>query len=267
MMIHIDSNKNPRIIGLRELAKPRERREQNLFVIEGVQELTLAFEAGYHIQSVYFCAEIIKIHQLKKVFKDGTNPEIISVSRSVFEKMAYRKSTGGVLAVAALRAQTLDVLKISSNPLLIVLENVEKPGNLGAILRTADAAGVDAVLICDPQTDIFNPNVIRSSLGCVFTVPLVVTTSAEAIAWMNKKNITICASALSATKPYWSMDYRQSCAIIMGTESSGLSVIWLKQAQEKIIIPMSGKIDSINVSTATAVILFEAIKQRQFIQK
>ena len=167
-----------------------------------------------------------------------------------------------MIAVAEQKIHRLENIKLSTNPLLLILEAVEKPGNLGAVLRTADAAAVDAVIICDPQTDFYNPNVIRSSVGCVFTNQLAAVSSEEAIAWLKKNQIQIFCTSLQASKPYHLVDYTKPCAIVMGTESTGLSEIWTKNSNTNIIIPMRGKIDSMNVSNATAVVVFEALRQR-----
>ena len=156
----------------------------------------------------------------------------------------------------------LDDIALRQDPLLLILESVEKPGNLGAILRTADAAGLDAVIICDPQTDFYNPNVIRSSVGCAFTTPFASATSEETIQWLKKNNIACLATHLAASKPYDEIDFRKACAIVMGTESTGLSQAWVSAAEATIIIPMKGKVDSLNVSTAAAIIIFEANRQR-----
>jgi TrmH family RNA methyltransferase len=158
----------------------------------------------------------------------------------------------------------LNQLRLSKNPLLLILESVEKPGNLGAVLRTADAAGVDAVIICDPHTDFYNPNVIRSSVGCVFTNQIASATSEETINWLKENNIKIFSTYLKASAPYHETDFTKPCAIILGTEATGLSDLWVKKSDATIIIPMQGKIDSMNVSTAAAVVVFEARRQRGF---
>ena len=179
-------------------------------------------------------------------------------------KIAIRENSGGVIAVAEMKVHRLDQIRLSKSPLLLVLESVEKPGNLGAIFRTADAAGIDAVIICDPQTDFYNPNVIRSSLGCVFTKPMASATSEETISWLKKNDIRIYCTYLKASQPYHQIDFTKSSAIVMGNESTGLSQVWVDNADVNIIIPMQGKIDSMNVSTSAAVIVFEACRQRGF---
>lgn len=258
----ITSTQNPKVKNLLALEKPRERRKQQVFVIEGAKEIGLALEAGYVIDSIFFCEEIISLNEVSKHIKDDTL--LIPVSQEVFDKIAVRENSGGMIAVAAQKLHTLDQLTLSENPLVLVLESVEKPGNLGAVLRTADASGVDAVIICDPQTDFYNPNVIRSSIGCVFTKQVAAANSEETIAWLKKNNISIYCTYLKASKSYHLTDYTKPSAIVMGTEATGLSEIWVKNADANIIIPMQGKIDSMNVSTAAAVVVFEAKRQRGF---
>lgn len=256
----ITSTQNPKIKSLLALEKPRERRKQQLFIIEGVKEIKLALEAGYKIGNIFYCEEITSTKELGADFtKDKL---VIPVSKEVFDKIAVREGSGGVIAVAEMKTHSLEQIQLSKNPLILILEAVEKPGNLGAILRTADAAGVDAVIICDPQTDFYNPNVIRSSIGCVFTKQIAAATSQETIVWLKKNNIAIYCTYLSASKIYHQIDFNKPSAIVLGTESTGLSQVWVKNSDSNIIIPMKGKIDSMNVSNAAAVVVFEAVRQR-----
>jgi TrmH family RNA methyltransferase len=243
------------------LEKPRERRKQCLFRIEGKKEIGLALEAGYKIGNLFFCEALISVDEVKAMVPEKTL--LIPVSKEIFEKIAVRENSGGVIAVAEQKVHRLNDISLGKNPIVLILEGVEKPGNLGAILRTADAAGVDAVIICDPSTDFYNPNVIRSSVGCLFTNQVASASSEEAIAWLNKNNITIYCTYLKASVPYHTIDYTLPCAIVMGTEATGLSDVWVKNSKTNIIIPMQGKIDSMNVSTATAVMVFEATRQRE----
>lgn len=262
MHVLITSTQNPKIKSLLLLEKPRERKKQSVFVVEGKKEVGYAIEAGYSIQNIFFCEEIISIEELTGL--KVNDRLLIPVSREVFDKIAVRESSGGLIAIAEQKTHRLEDIKLSKNPLVLVLESVEKPGNLGAILRTADAAGVDAVIICDPQTDFYNPNVIRSSVGCVFTKQVASSTSEETITWLKKNNINIYCTYLQASKPYYETDFIGPSAIIMGTEATGLSDNWVKNATSNIIIPMQGVIDSMNVSTAAAVVVFEALRQRGF---
>lgn len=262
MHFKITSTQNPKIKSLLALEKPRERKKQCLFVVEGVKEVRMAIEAGYKIGNIFFCEEIINAEESKDLFSN--DKLLIPVSPEVYDKIAVRESTGGILAVAEQKMHRLSDLTLRKNPLLLILEAVEKPGNLGAILRTADAAGVDAVIICDPQTDFYNPNVIRSSVGCVFTKQIASATSEETIEWLKKNNVQIFCTYLKASVPYHQVDYTKPSAIVMGTEATGLSDVWVKNADANIIIPMQGKIDSMNVSNAAAVVVFEAMRQRGF---
>ncbi|MBX2895986.1 MAG: RNA methyltransferase [Cyclobacteriaceae bacterium] len=259
----ITSTQNPKIKSLLALEKPRERRKQQLFIVEGAKEVRMAVEAGYRIGNIFFCEEILDYNESSDLLKQ--DKLLIPVSKEVFDKIAIRESTGGILAVAEQKTHRLQDVNLSTNPLLLILEAVEKPGNLGAVLRTADAAGVDAVIICDPQTDFYNPNVIRSSVGCVFTKQIASATSEETIAWLKQNQINIYCTYLKASKPYHQTDFTKPCAIVMGTEATGLSNLWVQNSAANIIIPMQGMIDSMNVSNAAAVVVFEARRQRGFL--
>jgi TrmH family RNA methyltransferase len=262
MHVQINSTQNPKIKHLLSLEKPRERRKQGVFVIEGKKEIGLARDAGYVLDTLFFCEAIIPATEADHYTQPQTL--LIPVSGEVFEKIAVRESTGGLVAIARQKPHGLDGLQLSAQPLLLIVEAVEKPGNLGAILRTADAAGVDAVIICDPQTDFYNPNVVRSSVGCLFTKQIAAATSEETIAWLRKNNIAIYCTYLQASRPYHEIDFTLPSAIVMGTEATGLSDVWVDNSNANIIIPMQGKIDSMNVSTAAAVVVFEARRQRGF---
>jgi TrmH family RNA methyltransferase len=261
----ITSLQNPKIKSLLSLARPRERKKQQLFVIEGKKELTMALKGHYRIGSLFYCEELINPSELEALPLDGT--QMWRVSKAVFEKMAMRENSGGILAVAEMKTHRLEQLQVSANPLLLVLESVEKPGNLGAILRTADAAGVDAVICCDVQTDVYNPNVIRSSLGCVFTTPLAVASSTDTISWLKQHGCRIYCTWLEASIPYTQADYTQACAIVLGAEATGLTAAWTTQADANIIIPMCGHADSLNVSVSAAIVVFEARRQRMAVGK
>lgn len=259
---HLTSAKNPKIRNIMALQKPRERREQGLFVIEGIKELEKAVKADYLFTSLFFCPELL----------GGTLPainapktvEIYTISKELFEKITYRGNSGGMIAIARQKDHLISDLVIGKNPLYLILEAVEKPGNLGAILRTADAAGLDAVIVCDPQTDIYNPNVIRSSIGCLFTVPVFTGNGPEVIDLLKTNGIGIFCTALTASAPYHTINFNKPSAIVMGTESTGLTRAWLDHSDQNIIIPMSGAADSLNVSTSAAIVVFEAKRQRGF---
>lgn len=263
-MEQITSLQNNRIKNIVKLSKAKERKTQNLFILEGARELTLALSAEYRVDSVFICPELFEKTDYPKVL--DTIPENIQyeVSPQVFEKIAYREGSDGLITLVKPKTHTLSDLKLNNNPFIIILEAVEKPGNLGAILRSADAAKVDAVIICDPLTDIYNPNAIRSSVGCIFTVPTAICSSEEAKVWLKENKIKSYAAELKASNWYHEEDYTQPSAIIMGTEADGLTSFWLDNADKRIKIPMRGKIDSLNVSVSTAVITFEAMRQRGF---
>lgn len=258
----ITSIQNPKIKNILSLEKPRERKKQNRFLVEGSKELQLALDGGYKIDSVFFCPTIIGPSEVLAIVKN--EQLLVPVDENVFSKIAYRESTGGVIALAEQKQHALDAIKLRPNPLLLVLESVEKPGNLGAVLRTADAAGTDAVIICDPLVDFYNPNVIRSSIGCVFSNQLASASTEETIHWLKENDILIYCTYLKASKPYHQVDFTKGCALVMGTESSGLSERWTNHSTQNVIIPMQGKIDSLNVSTAAAIVVFEAARQREF---
>ncbi|MBT9393350.1 RNA methyltransferase [Hymenobacter sp. NST-14] len=262
----ISSPQNPRIKNLLRLQqKSAERRAQNLTILEGHRELTIAHQAGAVVQALFVCPELAAENQLRELESMfGQLPDWFMVSKAVFEKVAYREGSDGVLALVRPPRHTLEALVLPANPLLLVLEAVEKPGNLGAILRTADAARADAVIICDPRTDLYNPNAIRSSIGCIFTVPTVATSRPELLNWCQQHGIRTYAAALTDhALPYTEFDYRGPTAFVMGTEADGLTPELMAACDQTIIIPMGGYIDSLNVSTATAILTFEAVRQRR----
>jgi len=262
-MEKITSVQNSRIKNIQKLsAKSKERKEQGLFVIEGARELSLALASLYDFDSVFYCPELFAETDYPEMLHTIPPRTLYEVSAAVFGKIAYREGSDGILAVAKPKDHSLSSLHLPENPFIIILESVEKPGNLGAILRTADAAGVDALIVCDSLTDVYNPNTIRSSVGCIFTVPVAVSENTEALSFLKNKNIRTFAAELQASRWYQDTDFTSSSAIIMGTEADGLSSFWLENADARIKIPMQGKIDSLNVSVSTAVITFEAMRQR-----
>lgn len=247
--------------------KAAERRAQGLTLVEGLRELAVAVGAGVAVAALYTCPELADettARALQALFSaEPGRPEWLELTRPVFEKLAYREGSDGVLAVLRTPARALAGLRLLPNPLVLVLEAVEKPGNLGAILRTADAAPVDAVLVGDPRTDLFNPNVVRASIGCVFTVPVVAAPMAEILAFLNSSGIRTYAAALTPhARPYTACDFRGPSALVLGTEADGLTAPVLAACDETVIIPMRGRIDSLNVSVAGAVLAFEAVRQR-----
>ncbi len=258
----ISSLQNSSVKNLVKLTKARERKVQNLFVIEGARELSLALAGDYSVEEVYVCYELFENTRYPDVLDRIDDDRIVEITPQVFQKVSYRTSSDGLIAVARPKSHYLSDIQLSENPFMIILESVEKPGNLGAILRTADAAAVDAVIVCDPQTDIYNPNVVRSSVGGLFSVQTAVCTSDEAMAWLNENKIASYAAELEAAEWYQGIDFGGPSAIVMGTEAEGLTNSWLNYATKRIKIPMRGKIDSLNVSVSTAVLTFEAMRQR-----
>ncbi len=268
MYKNITSFQNPlikQIVLLQE--KSRERRKTELFVIEGQREISLAIKGGYLLKNLLFCPEIISEEEIF-ILKETANSEaeFIEIASDIYEKLAYRSSTEGVLAIAHAKNLNISNLKPESkNPLILVAEAPEKPGNIGAILRTADAAKVDAVIIANPKTDMFNPNIIRSSVGCLFTNNVATGSTSEIISYLKEKNINIYCAALQASVKYDSIDFKKATAIVVGTEATGLSEEWLQNSTQNIIIPMQGEIDSMNVSVAAGILIFEAKRQRNFL--
>ena len=258
----IVNSKNPRIKSIIKLQqKPSERKNKKSFVIEGRRELSIAQQCGYEICEIYICKDIYKHDYLYPVKMEDQN--IIPVSINVYNKIAYRKDSEGIIGVAAIKEKGLPDITLSSTPLILVLEAIEKPGNLGAILRTADAAGIDAVILCNQKTDHFNPNVIRSSLGCIFSNQVLSADSEEIINWLTKNDISIFATLPDSGNLYYEMDFTKPTAIVMGAESEGISKPWASAANHNIKIPMTGKIDSLNVSVSTGIVIYEAIRQRK----
>ena len=260
----ITSKTNPKIKNVVKLQKSSERREQNRIIIEGRREIERAVACGFVIDTLFICNEIKDYSSELMAQSSWLKANIIEeVTLEVFEKIAYREGSDGLLAVAIPKYAKLKDFKPKKNPLIIVLETVEKPGNLGAIMRTADAAGVDAVIIADPRTDLFNPNAIRASIGTIFNVPLFACSSEECIKWLRDNDIKIYCTYLKASIDYLEADFRQGSAIVMGTEATGISDIWVEAADQNLIIPMNGIADSLNVSVTTAIVVFEAVRQRR----
>ncbi len=246
--------------------KSRERKKRGLFVLEGKRELQLALQGGYEIETVLYCPEVISPKEILEI-RQFLNSEttLVELSEKVYQKLAYRTTTEGLLAICKTKSHTLSDLAIKNrNPLILVAEAPEKPGNIGALLRTADAANLDAVLIANVKGDIYNPNIIRSSVGCVFTTNIAIGSTPEIISYLKEHDISIFCAALTASKNYTNVDYTKGSAIIVGTESTGLTSEWLDNSDQNIIIPMQGEIDSMNVSVSAAILIFEAKRQRGF---
>ena len=257
MTEYITSSANPkfkRLIAL--LQKSSERRESALFTVEGVREISHCIEAGYKPDCIFFCPDIVS---------EETLPQCrhFALSAGLYAKAAYREGTEGAIGVFQAIEHPLSSLHLKDNPLIAVLESVEKPGNLGAVLRTCDAAGADALIICDPRTDLYNPNLIRASIGAVFTVPTAVCTTTQAITFLKSKGIRILTAQLQDSSLYYDCPMTKGTAIVMGTEATGLSDKWRQAADAHIRIPMLGKLDSLNVSVSAAILLYEAVRQRK----
>ena len=261
-MKQIQSLQNPLIKNILKLQeKSRERKKQQLFIIEGKREVELAFKSDFEIESLLFISKKIEYHYIKQF----NAKEVIEITPEIYQKIAYRESTEGIIAVAKSKYINLKSLTFKNKyPLILVLEGIEKPGNIGAMIRSADAANIDAVILADPKTDHFNPNVIRSSVGGVFTKKIVISSSEEIIAFLIQKNIKMYAATLQNSNKYTDEDYTEASAIIVGTEANGLTQIWRNHSIKNINIPMQGEIDSMNVSVAAAILLFEAKRQRNF---
>ena len=262
MSLFIESTHNPKIKEVLTLIeKPKVRREALLFVLEGARELTMALEGGYTPQALFYLPQIIP-NPCQRFHLPQPFP-CYPVSSAVYKKIAYRESTEGVVAMMHQKNLDLSSLQIPSNPLILIIESAEKPGNIGAMLRTADAAQVDAVLVCDPFCDLYNPNLIRASLGALFTLQVVTCSSVEAVSWLQQNEIHIYPALLGGSNHYHCQDYRSGSALVVGSESKGLSPVWRGAECTAIKIPMRGAVDSLNVSVSAAILIFEAIRQRE----
>ncbi|WP_233897118.1 TrmH family RNA methyltransferase [Tenacibaculum piscium] len=263
-MKQISSIQNPYIKELLKLQdKSRERKKKGLFLVEGQREISLVIKGNYQIETLLFVPEMFSSDALKTI-KVAT-ATCIEITKEIYQKIAYRDTTEGVIAVVKSKDFSINLIQFKTeNPLVLVLESIEKPGNIGAMLRTTDAANIDAVLIANPKTDLFNPNIVRSSVGCVFTNQIGVGTSEEIIAFLQENNINIYSATLQNSNEYHKNDYTKSTALVVGTEATGLTQIWREKATQNINIPMQGQIDSMNVSVAAAILTFEAKRQRAF---
>lgn len=259
----ISSTQNQKIKDLLSLLdKSKVRREKSLFTAEGIREIRQAAAAGYNIRTLFYVPELLSKHgNVTEEFSRLCN-DTYEITQQIYAKIAYRESTEGIIAVIKEKSCTLSEITLPENPLVLVLENIEKPGNMGAVLRTADAANADAVFFCDCKTDIYNPNVIRSSLGSVFTRQIAVCSSKEACSWLMQKGINIFTAQLQDSELYYESNMTGPTAIIMGSEDKGLTELWRKNSSGKIRIPMLGKMDSLNVSVSAAILCFEAVRQR-----
>jgi len=258
--MYITSTKNPQIKHIKQLqSKSKQRLNENSFVVEGVREVEMALKSNFVFKKVFISKD-----QYQSNLRFSENTQIIEISSEVYNHIAYRSSTEGILAICESKIHSLENLKLEThNPLIIVVESPEKPGNLGAILRTADAANVDAVIISNPRTDFYNPNTVRSSLGAVFSNQIASAKSEQVIQYLHDHKVNIYAATLQNSNSYLKYDYKRPTAFAMGSEALGLSDIWRNREDIKAInIPMNGEIDSMNLSVSTAILTFEAVRQR-----
>jgi TrmH family RNA methyltransferase len=261
-MKQIASVQNPYIKSLVLLQdKAKARKQSGTFLIEGKREIEIAMKGGYEIETILYLPELISETESKKLSK---NVDLIEISKDIYQKLAYRDTTEGILAVAKSKSMQLSDLKLTKNPLILVAEAPEKPGNIGALLRTADAANLDAVIIANPKSDLYNPNIVRSSVGCLFTNQIATGTTTEIIAFLKEQHINIYCATLQNSTSYHTQNYNTPTALVVGTEATGLTQEWRDAATQTIIIPMQGEIDSMNVSVAAAILIFEAKRQRGF---
>lgn len=261
-MEQITSVQNPKIKRLLELQqKSSVRRQYGLFVVEGRREIERCINSGYQVDTLFWCPEIFGTEE-----PQVEGARLFQVTANIYNKVAYRGGTEGVIAEVVVRRHTLKDLKLQKRALVVVMESVEKPGNVGAVLRTADAANADAVIVCDPLTDLYNPNLIRASVGAFFSVPCVACTSEECISWLKANGVQILTAQLQDSCFYYESDMARSTAIVVGTEATGLTERWRQAADGHIRIPMLGIGDSLNVSVSAAILIFEAVRQRQYPQ-
>ena len=268
MILTITSAQNPKLKNAHSLKDKRDRDRTGLFLIEGFRESKRAVDNGITIEEFFFCPELFLGENENKLLDEAERQgaKLIQLPSSLFSKLSYRDRPDGLVAVARKKTKTFEeakaLLKSKTNPLVIVAEGIEKPGNLGTILRSSDAANVDLVIVANACTDIFNPNVVRASTGTLFTVPILEASNEETFALLQELHIPCLAATPSGTMLYWNAPLNGPVAILLGTEQLGLSDFWMKQAQYRVQIPMKGDADSLNVAQATTIFLFEAVRQR-----
>jgi len=257
----LTSLKNPKIKEARKLWKRRERDRTDRFLIEGFRELSRAHTSDYEIERLFVCPSLF-LGTNEPQLIENIQAEVIVCSEAIFRKLSYRDRPDGLLAVASQLHRTLQDLKVDGNALFVVAESIEKPGNLGTILRSSDATGVDGVIVCDRSTDIHNPNVVRASIGTLFTIPVIEASGEEVLHWLKENKVITLAATPSAEQTYTQVDLTQPVAIVVGTEQYGLSDTWLQSTDIQVSIPMLGVADSLNVAMATTVLLYETLRQR-----
>lgn len=263
--IHIQSRQNEQVKNLVKLRERKHRDRQSRFLVEGLREIDHAIRAGFEVTHFYYCSEFFPSDAHRAFIeqqKQSTESPIARLSEDAFAKASHREGPDGLIVIAVQQDNVLSDLSLPEQPLLLIIEGIEKPGNLGAILRSADGAGVDAVILVDCVLDLYNPNAIRSSQGLSFALPIASTDRETLSAWLDTNNIHCCATTPDTEKLHWDVDYRPSIALLMGSESDGLTDYWLERSKHKIRIPMAGQADSLNVAAAAAVCLYEARRQR-----
>lgn len=262
----ITSLQNPQVKNAVKLRQRSARDEQGLTIIEGYREIKRAIDNGRQPRQVFYCRELFQGSNEDKLIEAArkAGSEIYGCKINVFEKMSYRDRPDGLIILAAQVRISIKDIKLPKNPLLVIAESIEKPGNLGTIIRTSDGAGAHAVIVCDKCTDIDNPNVIRSSIGTLYSLPVAEATTEETLSWLKEKNIQILSATPHTDRLYTDIDYTKGTAIVLGTEQYGLSKKWMDANCVKIKIPMLGQADSLNVSAAATILLYEAARQRKF---
>jgi TrmH family RNA methyltransferase len=260
----ITSRQNPLVKDAVRLRDRRHREKQGRIVIDGARELGRAIRAGVRLRHVFVCEALCQSEDARRVLEmlSDAGAEVIDVTEPVFSKLAFGERTEGVLGVAETPAASLDRVRLPENPLVAVLEGVEKPGNVGAVLRSADGAGVSALVVADGGTDLYNPNAIRASLGTIFTVPVAAATTGETLAWLREHGLAVYCARVAGSEPYTEADLRRPAAIVLGSEAAGLSAAWSADDITPIRLPMLGVADSLNVSATAAVLFYEALRQR-----
>jgi TrmH family RNA methyltransferase len=263
-ILTIESTQNPRVKTAAKLRKSKVRKETGKTLVEGYREILRATESGWKFDELYVCPELYLDAGAPDLMTEiaQSNTPVFQCSETVFRKMSYRDTPDGLMALSPLVGKTLNELVLPDNPLLLIAENLEKPGNLGTILRTADATGVDAIIVCNSKTDINNPNVIRASIGTLFFIPIAEATTAETLIWLNENKIQSIAALPDAVCEYTTINMQGASAIVVGSEDEGLTSDWITGSNQQVCIPMLGKNDSLNVSTAAAILLYEAVRQR-----
>jgi len=261
----ITSIQNPRVKDAVRLRDRRHREKQQRILIDGARELRRAIAAGVKLVEAFICESLCTSDDARQLLASipETDGEILDVSVPVFEKLAFGQRAEGVLGVAEMPHPTLQSLAVPENAVVAVLEGVEKPGNAGAVLRSADAAGVSAVILADPHTDLYNPNAIRASLGTIFSMPVCEAASGDVLLWLRERNFSIFAARVDGSLPYTEVDYRGPSAIVLGSEAAGLSPLWAGKDIQAVRLPMLGAADSLNVSVTAAVLFYEALRQRK----